>query len=217
MRHFFDIYRNRTPILFSFIALIAVLVAIAFTSIYAVNSLVTMSTEAKQKLLPAVVTAEIAEYLTENRLYIEEHIASESTSRYSEFERAIYVNYQRIDSLLTKYNEEYTQREAENKIGKYRDKWRRYKEVETKILYMSKKGDKKEAQVIFLGKSTPNFQELVRTVGDLTNKHVIEGEQKYAALQVFASYIKFVIYSAIGIAFLIVIGLGIIMGLNFYQ
>lgn len=217
MRHFFDIYRNRTPILFSFIALIAVLVAIAFTSIYAVNSLLGMSKDAKQKFLPAVVTAEIAEFLTENRLYIEEHIASEQDKSYKEFESFIYVNYQRIDSLLTKYNEEYTQRESENKIGIYREKWRKYKTIESKILALSKKGEKKQAQLVFLEQSTNHFQELVRTVGNLTNKHVEEGENKYAEVEIFAGYIKFVIYAAIGVAFLIVIGLGIIMGLNFYQ
>jgi hypothetical protein len=217
MARFFDIYRNRTPFIVSFLLVIAVLVIVSFTSIYGINRLLGMSKDAKNKLIPAVVTAEIAEFLTENRLYIEEHIASEGKKYYENFENAIHVNYRRIDSLLTKYNEEYTQREAENRIGKYREKWRRYKEVEQKILYLSKKEDKRQAQVLFLGRSVSMFQELVRTLGDLTNKHVAEGEAKYSETQELVSYIKLIVYSAIGIAFLIVILLGIFMALNFYQ
>lgn len=217
MARFFDIARNRTPLLVSFFLLVAVVVAVAFTSVYGVNRLLGMSKEAKNKFVPAVVTAEIAEYLTENRLYVEEHIVTTSGSQYKKFELAIYVNYQRVDSLLTKYNQEYTQREAENRIGKYREKWRRYKEIEQKVLALSRKGDKKQAQVLFLGQSVTIFQDLVRIVGELTNRHVAEGEAKYRETQAMANYIKLVVYSSIGIAFLIIVILGIVMGLNFYQ
>lgn len=217
MARFFDIYRNRTPFIVAFILVISVLIIVAFTSIYGINRLLGMSKDAKNKLLPAVVTAEVAEYLTENRLYVEEHIASEGNASYANFERSIRVNYKRMDSLLLKYTEEYSIREAESRIGKYRGKWRRYKDLEQKILSLSRKGDKRQAQVIFLGQSVTIFQELVRTLGELTNKHVAEGEAKYVETQEVVNSIKFVVYLSIGIAFLVVILLGIFMGLNFYQ
>jgi|GEM_PF-3310807 len=217
MPRFFDISRNRAPLLISFLILIALVVIVAFTSIYGINRLLRMSNDAKNTLLPAVITTEIAEYLTENRLYIEEHIVSENNQDYPKLEAAVYVNYQRIDSLFVKYNDEYTLREATNQIVKYRTQWRNYKQLEQKVLALSRKGTKKDAQKLFLGQSITVFQELVHVVGALTNQHVANSETKYAETQTAANYIKFVVYTSIGISFLVVVILGIFMGVNFYQ
>jgi hypothetical protein len=87
--------------------------------------------------------------------------------------------------------------------------------LEKKVINLSRNADKKQAQVIFLGKSVEVFQTIIEPIHTITDYHIRKGEQKYQSAKTVANYIKLILYLSIGFAFITLIILGAIAGFNF--
>ncbi|MCU0446359.1 MAG: MCP four helix bundle domain-containing protein [Microscillaceae bacterium] len=215
MAKFFPKLKNRTSIITSYTILIIIIVTVGLVGAAGLNRIIYISDQAKDNLIPAVESAKIAEKLYQNRLYVEQHIASSSGIEYQSIEGNINRNYRQIDSLVVVYSEIYSARESENNLLKYRNQIVKYRGLERQVIQLSRITDKKQAQAIFLGQSVEMFQSIIEPIHSITDYHIRAGEQKYQSAKVVAGYIKLVLYMSIGLAFVTLVILGTIAGFSF--
>jgi hypothetical protein len=215
MVKFFPKLKNRTSIITSYVILIIIIVTVGLVGAAGLNRIIYISNQAKDNLIPAVESAKIAEKLYQNRLYVEEHIASSGVGEYERIEGIVNRNYRQIDSLVLTYSEIYSSRDSENNLLKYRNQIIKYRNLEKKVLNLSRNADKKQAQVVFLGKSVEVFQTIIEPIHTITDYHIRAGEQKYQSAKRVANYIKLILYLSIGLAFITLIILGAIAGFSF--
>jgi methyl-accepting chemotaxis protein len=207
--------KNRFSIFTAFVILILIIITVGFIGASGLNRLIHITNRAKDQLIPAVEAAKIAEKLYQNRLNIEEHIAVNSPRLYVEIENNINKNNKQIDSLMVIYSEIYTLRDRDDNLLKYRNQLNKYRGLEKQVIQLSRKEDKAQAQVLFLGQSVDYFQKLIEPIHQITDEHIKEGELQYTKAKDLANFIKMILYLAIGIAFVVVVIIGTIAGYTY--
>jgi hypothetical protein len=213
----FEPIRYRIPVLTAFSMLVSIIIIIGIMGSTGINEVLNISQNAKNRLIPAVITAEIAEELNQNRLYTEQHIATLSQQKgiYTYFAQSILTNHKQIDSLITRYNDEYGLQTTQNKLMHYQTYFVKYREVEKELLKLSQAGEKEKTEKLFLGQSLTLFQTLIDAIHTLTKEHIAEGEKNFLEAQQVANRMKFIFYTAIGIAFIVVIVIGTMVGFSY--
>lgn len=207
--------RNRNLILASFIILIVINIIVGLTGVQGINQIIHITKKSKDKLIPAVEAAKIAEVLYRNRLSVEDHIVTTNALKYKIIETSIIQNRLIIDSLIVRYSEIYGSRDSENNLLKYRNRLNKYRDIERQVLKLSRENEKQQAMVMFLGQSAEIFQELIVPIEKVTDEHVISGEKSLALAEKLATLIKFIFYLSIGVSFVVVIIVGTFVGYSY--
>ncbi|MCS6822112.1 MAG: MCP four helix bundle domain-containing protein [Microscillaceae bacterium] len=207
--------KRRNYLIAIYAVLMGIIVGVGMTGATGVNEIINTSEGAKRRLIPAVITAELNETIFENRLFIEEHITEVSKAKYASIEKKIKDNRLKIDSLMTLYSDTYGNTSQENNLLRYRNALRQYQSLEQIVLSLSRRGEKQQALVLFLGQSYKKFKDITEPIKRMTELHVEEGELKYEEAKRQATRVKFILYMSIAVATLISIAVGAYAGFKY--
>ncbi|TAF68227.1 MAG: hypothetical protein EAZ55_00275 [Cytophagales bacterium] len=205
--------RNRQTIVVYFLLLIVIIVLMGVVGATSISQLTNYYTMAKNRYIPAIEVTQIVEKLYENRMEVEEHIRN--NGNYQKIEEKISKNNKKIDSLIKAYSEIYSSPMKSNNLQKYRTDLVAYQRIEELVVRLSRKNEKQQALILFIGQSTEKFQTVITPMEQLTDVHLAEGSQLYKDAEEFADSIRFFLYIAVGSAFMFTVIIGTMVGIRY--
>jgi len=208
-------FKNRNAILFSFIALVGIIVITGVFGATSTTRLLELSKKTKNGFLPAMDVLQISEKLYSNRLRVEKHILIKNTAEYKKIEKNIYHSNKEIDSLINTYSDYYSNSNEFKDLRQYRGKLQQYRRIEQQVLGLSRKDEKQQAIVIFIGQSAEQFYELTNPLDTLAKEHQNEGIKAYQDSEDLASFIRLFLYLSVALALGITIVIGTIIAFSY--
>ena len=211
-----SLFRNRNLVLGGFISLVMIIVVIGLSGAWFINRVVKTSTEARDELLPAFKASQVVEKLYQNRLSVEDHIVVSNPTTYAKIEKQIFKNYSDIDSIMVDYTDIYqhSDRNSGDNMLKHSRDIKSYQQLEQQVIRLSREGKKQQALVIFIGQSAQKFQQIINPVHSIMQDHVTVGNVLFEDARDIAAYARLALYLAIGLAFVVVIVIGTVVGFS---
>ncbi len=166
----------------------------------------------EDKLTPERDLGRMMEYLFENRLMLEESIASEVTqaSRLESF-GAIMSNNKHIDSLFNQYvNTHHFSVQERADLRAFKEAFNRYHKIETRILNYLREGKNVEAIAVFRNESYSPFQQSIQPIDRLEKDILESAEKEYKLAKTEGQAVRISLYVSMAVA----VTLGFIIGIK---
>jgi len=185
--------------------IMALIVLISYLSNDNVNGLArSFNSIYKDRLMPAIDIIHLTEGLYSKRLLLGNHLLAESGQSESELIESLSHHDQKIDSLLTAYEQTYLVEKESVSFMALKNRIAEYALLEKVIVNFSSTGFKQEGIKLFEGKGSEVFQHTISRLNELTTIQSEVGE----ALQVESNsdISLFRLYSTIQILAALLIG-----------
>ncbi|MGB3619077.1 MAG: MCP four helix bundle domain-containing protein [Catalinimonas sp.] len=204
--------RTGRRIIWSFVAVLALLLTVGVIGIGGVNRLSSrFNTLFEDRLEPEIDISLILEKMYQNRLALEELVTQFGIETPSELRADIRRNNLEIDSLIGKYSATLMVPEEVRSLRNYRKEIRTYRELEADII-ATYEDDHKAAQQLFTERSFVAFQRAVSPVEKLSVTQATAGRELYEDAERTVQTVKISLYVAMSIAVVIAVVLGILVG-----
>lgn len=166
----------------------------------------------EDKLTPERDLGQMMEYLFENRLMVEESIATEvaAISPFTHFE-AIQANNEKIDSLFNKYvNTHHFSFQEKSDLKEFKTAFNQYHKIENRILKNIREQNHNAALSVFRNESYVPFQAAINPLDKLEKDILENAQQEYKLARSESKAVTISLYISMGIA----VALGFIVGIK---
>ena len=154
----------------------------------------------QDRLVPSLDIADVLERYYQNRMYLEEHILSESEAKQDSLQALVQQNTLEIDSLMHKFEQTYLIERESAGLAKYKQQFASLVKVQDQILTLSSEGNQAQAQQLYRTKGYAAFLHLLEPLHELIRLQGEVGQELYQSAERQVKTLKILSYLVIGLS-----------------
>ena len=197
------VYRinKRDQLAFALGAVFAIIILANWFASYSIGKVSSQFKSVYQdRLIPSLDISEVLERYYQNRMYLEEHILSNSASQHDSLHQLVQKNTVEIDSLIHKFERTYLIERESAGLAQYKLQFESLVKVQDEILALSRTGDKVKAQHLYKSEGYEAFLNLLDPLHELITLQGEVGQELYESADRQVKTLKVLSYLVIGLS-----------------